>query len=226
MTFSRMVRSALVVMLLFCYDHFAGKADAAMSGSLVWEKDSLEFKPAPGTKEIHGAFRFTNQSQAPVVLSRVMPNCGCLKIASFPKETAAGESGAIEFTYKAAGKEGLQTARIEVQFGDAVKSSQTLRLRLELSPRVSVRPGLLIWEKSNNFKEVAIAVIDPALTLNQTVTTTGDFRASLAPTETTGQFRLRLERPTKHGRAEGWATLTFSDGLNKPVERKIRLIAD
>lgn len=200
---------------------------AASAGVVVkWEKETLEFKPAPGTKEISGAFRFTNASQAPVVLSRVTPNCGCLKVVSFPKEIAAGESGAIEFTYLAAGKEGMQTARIEVQFGDVGKTTHTLRMRLDLSPRVSVRPGLVIWEKDAKAKEVVIAVIDPALTLNQTVATTGDFVAALAPADAAGQFRLRLERPAKPGRAEGWATLTFSDASDKPVERKIRLIAD
>ena len=161
-----------------------------------------------------------------MVLSGVTPNCGCLKITSFPKEVAAGESGAIEFTYQTAGKEGVQTARIELQFGDAAKSSQILRLRLELSPRVSIRPGLIIWEKTAKSKEIEVDVIDPTLALNQTVATTGDFVATLAPAEIKGQFRLRLERPTKPGRAEGWATLTFSDGPNKPIERKIRLIAD
>lgn len=218
-----------MVMVLFFCGHWAAGADAGGAASLpglAWEKESLEVKPAPGAKEVRGTFRFTNKSQAPVVVSRVTPNCGCMKIVSFPKETAAGESGTIEFTYEAAGKEGVQTARIEVQFANAPKLSSTLRLRLDLSPRVTIRPGLLIWEKSATLKEVAIAVIDPALTLNQTVATTGDFVAVLAPAESAGRFRLRLERPANPGRAEGWATLSFNDGTNKPLERKIRLIAD
>ncbi len=222
-----MLLGELVLVTIFLIGGIARGGDVgALSQGLIWEKESLEFQPAPGTQEIRGSFRFTNRSSASVGLERITPNCGCLEIVSFPKETAAGGSGVIEFIYKAAGKEGVQTARIEVQPSGASQSLQTLRLRLELSPRVSVQPGLVIWGKAVKSKEVAIAVIDPALTLDQAVAITGDFAATLVPAETTKRFQLRLERPTKPGPAKGWATLTFRDGSNKLLERRIRLIAD
>lgn len=208
------------------------RSETTQPQMVTWEKEMLEFKPAPGTREIHGAFRFKNTSQTPFIVSGVTPNCGCLKIASFPKTTAPGQSGAIKFTYQAAGKEGLQTARIEVESGDAksVAVVATLRMRLELSPRVTLRPGLVLWNGAAKSKEVAIALIDPALALEPGGIKASDgFTATLLPGDTSRSprtFRLRLERPASPGHVEGWATLSINDGSGTPLERKIRLIAD
>lgn len=78
--------------------------------SLVHQFGSI----AIGEKVVH-SFRFKNTGNAPLVISQVVPSCGCTTLKDWPKEPILpGESGSITAEFNSSGFPGLISKTITV----------------------------------------------------------------------------------------------------------------
>jgi hypothetical protein len=67
-----------------------------------------------GEKVVH-SFRFTNTGKAPLVISQVVPSCGCTTLKDWPKDPILpGETGTITAEFNSSGFPGLISKTISV----------------------------------------------------------------------------------------------------------------
>jgi Protein of unknown function (DUF1573) len=193
--------------------------------ALNWDRTLMEFKLPPGKAEQYGQFTCVNTSSKKVQINKVLANCECLNITSFPKEIEPGQTGNISYLYHAKGRHGIQSAHILVESTDA-QTPQLLRLIFDLSPALTLSPGLLVWEKSRQNHSVQILIHDPDLKLSPDIQVTPGFTVKLQTLKKQVSYRLDITPPSGAKKLEGWAVLTFQ-GLEKTMtERKVRLVAN
>ena len=79
----------------------AASTKAIASPKITWVKDSYDFGEIPQGKPVTVDFSFTNNGDAPLLISEVVPSCGCTA-SDYPKEPIpAGKSSTIKITYNA-----------------------------------------------------------------------------------------------------------------------------
>src|ERR1043165_6654456 len=67
-----------------------------------WEKTKFDFGQIPQNKPATLTYSFTNTGKAPLIITNVIPSCGCTG-AEFSKEAIApGKKGLVKITYNAA----------------------------------------------------------------------------------------------------------------------------
>ena len=73
-------------------------------GEFKFEKETHDFGTIPQNQPASYDFKFSNNGDAPIIISEVKPSCGC-SVAEFTKTPIKpGESGTITVTYNAAAK--------------------------------------------------------------------------------------------------------------------------
>ncbi|NQD71804.1 DUF1573 domain-containing protein [Sphingobacterium shayense] len=73
-------------------------------GEFKFEKEAHDFGSIPQNQPASYDFKFSNNGDAPIIISEVKPSCGC-SVAEFTKTPVKpGESGTITVTYNAAAK--------------------------------------------------------------------------------------------------------------------------
>ena len=102
--------SALTTLMLLSFQTVPTKVNtpsvtpstkAIASPKITWVKDSYDFGEIPQGKPVTVDFSFTNNGDAPLLISEVVPSCGCTA-SDYPKEPIpAGKSSTIKITYNA-----------------------------------------------------------------------------------------------------------------------------
>jgi hypothetical protein len=89
-------------------------ATPAGKAAIKFDNDAFDFgKINQGDKVTH-EYKFTNNGQAPLIITDSYATCGCTK-PEWPKAPVKpGESGVIKVTFSSAGKSGLQDKQITV----------------------------------------------------------------------------------------------------------------
>src|SRR5690606_240131 len=73
-------------------------------GEFKFEKETHDFGSIPHNQPASYDFKFSNNGDAPIIMSEVTPSCGC-SVAEFTKTPIKpGEDGTITVTYTAAAK--------------------------------------------------------------------------------------------------------------------------
>jgi len=73
-------------------------------GEFKFEKETHDFGSIPQNQPASYDFKFSNNGDAPIIISEVKPSCGC-SVAEFTKTPIKpGEDGTITVTYNAAAK--------------------------------------------------------------------------------------------------------------------------
>jgi Protein of unknown function (DUF1573) len=71
---------------------------------IKWKSESVDLGEIPANKPVTIEFEFTNESDAPVIVTNAQASCGCT-VAAYPKEPILAEKKAIiTATYNAAAK--------------------------------------------------------------------------------------------------------------------------
>lgn len=73
-------------------------------GEFKFDKETHDFGTIPQGTAVSHEFKFTNSGNAPIILSEVVPSCGC-SIADYSKTPIKpGDAGVIKATFNAAAK--------------------------------------------------------------------------------------------------------------------------
>ena len=86
------------------------------------------------------AFRFRNSGAKPLVITSVIPGCGCT-VADYPKEPIApGAEGEITGSFDSHGREGLQHKEITVTANTKGSTVQSLHFEVEVAGKKETNP--------------------------------------------------------------------------------------
>jgi hypothetical protein len=134
--FKKIMFAAITLFMLFSFTTLptpfnpggpASSIKTTANPKTVWAKDVHDFGQIPQGKPVSIEFTFTNNGDAPLVITDVQTSCGCT-VPDFPKEPiAAGKSSKIKVSYNAAAM-GAFTKTITVRSND-VEEAKVLTIR-------------------------------------------------------------------------------------------------
>jgi len=143
------VTSLFVVLVLMLVIGRAVSA-AADTNALVWEAESKEYTSKPGERYAEFKFWFTNTSKAEVLIIRAQSSCFCTvaQLPSTPWQIAPGTNGSIDVKMDLAGKSGVVTKSVTVDWSEGRK---TLLVKTTITPAVPV-PGMADADRLKNMQ--------------------------------------------------------------------------
>ena len=78
-------------------------ADSAATTSITWDKTQVDFGKIPEGEKLNIAYDFTNSGNAPLVIKRVEPGCGCTVAETPTAPVAPGKKAASKLPLTAMG---------------------------------------------------------------------------------------------------------------------------
>lgn len=99
LTFSIVACCALVVWFAFCQPEDDYATLAANPTAIWFEKDSLPLGTVKYGTQHEAVFRFVNIGTTPLLISNVVPSCGCTSVKWSKHPVKPGSSGEIRTTY-------------------------------------------------------------------------------------------------------------------------------
>lgn len=95
------ILAALLFLASIAFAIKAYPSQNADDDKINWEETTIEFNQIKINNPVEGKFYFTNNSDTPVLISRVKSSCGCT-VTSYQKDPILpGEKGEIIATYDA-----------------------------------------------------------------------------------------------------------------------------
>ena len=95
---------------------------------IKFEKEEHDFGTLLQGEVVSYSFHFTNEGNAPLLISEVGSSCGCT-VGDYPREPIApGKSGAIKVTYNSSGHHGFQSRYLTV-LSNTIPAKTTLRIK-------------------------------------------------------------------------------------------------
>ena len=95
---------------------------------IKFEKEEHDFGTLLQGEVVSYSFHFTNEGNAPLLISEVGSSCGCT-VGDYPREPIApGKSGAIKVTYNSSGHHGFQSRYLTVM-SNTIPAKTTLRIK-------------------------------------------------------------------------------------------------
>jgi hypothetical protein len=99
--------------------------------AITFEKTEFNFGKILQGEVVSYTFHFTNNGNAPLIITSVDKSCGCTA-GDFPRQPIApGEGGDIKITYDSKGHFGFQSKTVTVN-SNAMPSQTTLRIKAEV----------------------------------------------------------------------------------------------
>ena len=180
------------VLLFLVFFQFAFPCAGNAASALIWEHRQLDFRPAPGDKEIRAEYKFTNSSRNTVTIDSVRSSCGCTTAKLEKKVYAPGETGAITAVFTIGSRRGLQTKGIEVKVrGES--DAMMLILMAHIAESVTLEPKIVFW----NIGEAPVAktiklTLSPGATMRpkEATSTNPALSASLETVREGREYRL------------------------------------
>ena len=112
----------------------AAGTDSAATTSISWEKKQLDFGKIPEGQKLDIAYDFTNSGNAPLVIKRVEPGCGCTVAETPTAPVAPGKKGSIKASFDSNGRAGVQHKSIYV-YSNASGEPQELIFTVEVTKK-------------------------------------------------------------------------------------------
>lgn len=111
-----------------------GNVDSISTTSISWDSTKLDYGTIPEGQKLDVAYGFTNSGNAPLVIKKVEPGCGCT-VAETPTEPIApGKKGTIRASFDSNGREGVQHKSIYV-YSNASGDPQELIFNVEVKKK-------------------------------------------------------------------------------------------
>jgi hypothetical protein len=127
--------------LAACNNATGSKTTGAPAGTakIKFTEEAFDFgKIKTGDKVTH-EYKFTNDSEAPLIITDSYATCGCTK-PEWPKAPIKpGESGTLKVTFNSAGKSGLQDKQITV-VANTAPATTVVHLVGEVMEPVAAKP--------------------------------------------------------------------------------------
>jgi hypothetical protein len=193
---------------------------------LVWDKESIQFKPKPGDTEAKVDFTFTNKGKRTITIRRVRTTCGCTAAKMSKDVYEPGEKGTLSVTFRFEGRTGKQLKTIFVTTDDPDKPTTHVELSGDLPWNLQLSERLLLWPKGSEpvAKEVLVSISqDHKVELLGAELNNKDFSCEMEETSVADQYRLVFTPAdtAKPGRAI--ATLKTKPKLNDAESARCRI---
>ena len=113
----------------------SAKAVNAKLTNIEWKEKSVNYGKIKEGETLNLEFHFKNTGEAPLLISRVEPSCGCT-VAEFPKEPIPpGKEGTIKGSFNSAGKISTQHKTLMVYANSASAQPTELSFDVEVEPK-------------------------------------------------------------------------------------------
>ena len=130
LTFAKNMRYTIIILLVTAFaigcgqndstKPAAGNGPASQEGdstqftTLEWQQQTIDFGKITEGQKLEVAYHFKNTGTKPLIISKVVPGCGCT-VAETPKEPIApGKEGIIKASFDSEGRVGTQHKSISV----------------------------------------------------------------------------------------------------------------
>ena len=108
--------------------------DSAATTSIAWDKTQLDFGKIPEGQKLDIVYDFTNSGNAPLVIKRVEPGCGCTVAETPTAPVAPGKKGSIKASFDSNGRAGVQHKSIYV-YSNAKGEAEELIFTVEVTKK-------------------------------------------------------------------------------------------
>ena len=121
---------------------------------MTFVTDSFNFGTVKYGEVVDHEFYFTNTGKSPLVIFSAHTNCGCL-IAEYPKEPIKpGGRGTIQCRFSTAGKNGVQSKTITIEYNNSECSPMVLRIYGNVIEDISDVPTMKFDSTSFHYGKV------------------------------------------------------------------------
>ncbi len=109
-------------------------ADPSTLGAFQFSEMEYDFGTIPEGKVIERVFNFTNNGQAPLVISNITASCGCTSPDWTKAPVQPGETGFVKVVFNSAAKSGAQSPTVTIQ-ANTNPSVTRLRMTGSVTPK-------------------------------------------------------------------------------------------
>lgn len=111
-------------------DNSLTQTDASKLTTIEWKETSINFGKITEGQKLEVIYQFTNTGNKPLVITKVVPGCGCTVVEKPVEPIAPGKEGFIKGAFDSNGRTGTQHKTIEV--GTNTSGTQTHQLVFEV----------------------------------------------------------------------------------------------
>ncbi len=127
----------------------AGIVSAASANDLyprlVFAESKFDFGTVSQGSIVEHSFLVSNNGQAPLIIRKIHPECGCVSSVVDTDTLKPGESTQVKTVFNSAGFRGEKTKTIRVYTNDPQQSSAVLTLHGTVKPELEVNPAVLLF---------------------------------------------------------------------------------
>lgn len=110
-------------------------ADPASLGVFEFSEIEYDFGTIPEGKVVEHLFKFTNNGQAPLVISNITASCGCTSPDWTKAPVKPGEEGFVKVVFNSTAKSGSQSPTVSIQ-ANTNPTVTRLRLKGSVTPKM------------------------------------------------------------------------------------------
>lgn len=111
-------------------------ADPATLGSFQFPEMEYDFGTINEGKVVEHIFKFTNNGQAPLVISNITASCGCTSPDWSKAPVKPGDEGYVKVVFNSAAKSGTQAPTVSIQ-ANTNPTVTRLRLKGTVTPKIA-----------------------------------------------------------------------------------------
>lgn len=111
-------------------------ADPATLGSFQFPEMEYDFGTINEGQVVEHIFKFTNNGQAPLVISNITASCGCTSPDWSKAPVKPGDEGFVKVVFNSASKSGTQAPTVSIQ-ANTNPTLTRLRLKGSVTPKIA-----------------------------------------------------------------------------------------
>ncbi|EKB50568.1 DUF1573 domain-containing protein [Cecembia lonarensis] len=109
-------------------------ADPSTQGKFSFQEMEYDFGTIDEGKVIEHVFKFTNEGEAPLVISNITASCGCTSPDWSKAPVKPGEEGFVKVVFNSTAKPGTQAPTVTIQANTSPNVTR-LRMKGNVTPR-------------------------------------------------------------------------------------------
>lgn len=194
------------------------KQDSAPAPKIHFSDAKFEFGRLLAGEIVKHEFAFTNTGDAELVISNVVPACGCTSLTEWTKNIPPGGKGMIPLQFNSTGILGLVNRSVAVSSNDPEQPTVVLMLEGVVWQQVEVRPNMaLIQMPPDGSQQFSTTLkitnqMDAPMKLEAPVSSVPQFRARIEELAAGKEFNLIVDTvaPLPPGNIQGTITIATS----------------
>ena len=166
-------------------------AEPATATGLEFVEREIALVAKPEDTVLEAAFAFVNRADRVVVVEETKASCGCTVPTLEKKSYEPGETGEIRVTFTIGARQGPQRLSVRVRT-DA--GEHELVLRVDIPPRVTLQPRLLLFRAGESDAKIARATyhVGTPITLLEPRNLDPGFTVTVREVEAGKEFELSV----------------------------------